>query len=410
MWVPLLATAAVGVGLAHWLYCIRRPTVTAGDADAVRAILSRCGALFRPYVPPPFFLGNGHVMTVLSSAIRTNPMRPLRRTLLQSSDGGVVAVDWLLGGAAAAGEPADSIVLEDSADAFIPAVHASKGVVLVLHGLTGSSRSPYISHVLRVLHDAGWTCAVMEARGCGLVGLRTEQMFSAGFTEDLRMAAAVVRRTMLDDQPLVAIGYSLGGNILAKYLGEEGSRAPITAAMTVGSPTDLLATSAHMSRPVQRHFYSRVLVHGLQNYFRRNEAALRQSGRAPTLGAVNKCSTVQEFDAAVIVPIFRYRDVEEYYADASSSRLLHRVARPLLLVDAVDDVITGCPFRAQRIVDALAANPNLAFAQTRSGGHVGFLEWPPLCFWRAPCWTDRVALQFAEAVRQTCADTQCCGV
>lgn len=57
----------------------------------------------------------------------------------------------------------------------------------------------------------------------------------------------------------------------AQYLGEEGSRAPITAAMTVGSPTDLLATSAHMSRPVQRHFYSRVLVHGLQNYFRRNE-------------------------------------------------------------------------------------------------------------------------------------------
>jgi len=227
-----------------------------------------------------------------------------------------------------------------------------------------------------------------------------EQMFSAGFTEDVRQCAGLIKGLLHEGQPLIALGYSLGANILTKYLGEEGAATPVTAAVNISNPLDLNRVKEYMCRRTQRAVYNPVILKGLVDYYGRNEAVLRSTSKAPSVEEVEKCRSVHEFDTKVVVPLFGYRDLRHYYDDASSARLLHNVAVPLLLVDADDDVITGAPYRDPEAQAAVDRNPNLIFALTKTGGHVGHLQFPPLRFWRALTWSDAVVMQFVEAVRQ----------
>ena len=261
-------------------------------------------------------------------------------------------------------ETADGDVLDLD---FLPFRPGRPGV-LVLHGLEGSSRASYIRRMLRGADALGWNGAGLNFRSCGPSTQRFPRSYHSGETGDLRL---VVERLLgrWGGVPLAVIGFSLGGNVVLKYLGEEGERAIVAAAVAVSTPYDLGAAAAALDSPgFFPWIYRTRFLRSLQRKTARALARFPGAVDAAKLAAVRSFT---DFDDAVTAPLHGFRDARDYWARSSSSAFVPRIRVPTLLISSEDDPIapgTSIP-RA-----AIAANPVLTLVSTSRGGHVGFVE------------------------------------
>ncbi|MEJ2059635.1 MAG: hydrolase [Gammaproteobacteria bacterium] len=292
---------------------------------------------------PPRWFRNPHLQTLWPVLFKPRPKLPLQRERLELPDGDFLDLDW---GPVRQGP-----------------------LVLVLHGLEGSIRSHYASAIMHALIEAGYTAVLMHFRGCSGEPNRLPRAYTAGDTVDLAQVVEVIS-SRYPGKPLAAIGYSLGGNALLKWLGQTRDANPLTTAVAVSVPFDLSAGARRMKKGFSR-LYQRHLVGRLKRTIQRKQR-LGLMGRDHQPSRLRNLHTFLEFDDAITAPLHGYRDVHHYYGDASSRQYLKDISRPTLILHAEDD-----PFMFPDSVpnaEELSATTELELA--RYGGHVGFVAHP----------------------------------
>jgi len=198
---------------------------------------------------------------------------------------------------------------------------------------------------------------------------RAPRFYHSGETEDVGFVVGLLRERF-PTRPLMAIGFSLGGNILLKFLGEQGVKnaAPVSAAVAISVPYDLSAGAASLERGGMVRIYSGYFLRSLLAKAHAKEEIL---ANVLDLDAVRASTTIRDFDEATTARLHGFADAEDYYRNSSSNQFLQSVRIPTLLLHSRDD-----PFLSLEALplSAIEANPFLTLVLTDRGGHVGFFE------------------------------------
>lgn len=266
-------------------------------------------------------------------------------------------------------------------------------MVLVLHGLEGSSRRSYTLLLYRILLERGLRPVGMNFRGCSGEPNRTVRFYHSGETGDVRFVLRALQRRY-PGRRLGAAGYSLGGNVLLKHLGEAGGTPEpiVEAAVAVSVPFDLSAGADRLEEGAWGRLYTYYFLRMLRRKIRLKEALV--TGHVDVAEALS-APTLRGFDEVATAPIHGFESARDYYTRSSSARFVARVETPTLLLQSRDD-----PFLPESAIpeEAIRDNPYLLAGITEKGGHVGFVEGPP---WSPRFWAEEEAARFlAHRLRQ----------
>ncbi len=289
----------------------------------------------------PFWLYNGHADTLFAKSLQSPPPAYRRELLPDSSGETVVAYDFV-----------------DSPDSDAP-------LVVMFHGLEGSSRSHYAVEMMKAVQHKGWHGVVAHFRGCGGVTNTAPFFYHSGDTHEIGFMLATLAARYRE---IYTVGISLGGNALAKYLGEQGrlnadARQTLPrAAAVVSAPVDLTAAGSRFDRGLTRLLYTRYFLNSL---IPKAEAFARFQTASP----LSDCQTLGDFDDLFTAPLHGFADRHDYYRRASSKPFLRDVDTPLLLLNAVNDPFLP-PAALPTESDVSAA---VTLLQPPHGGHVGFV-------------------------------------
>jgi len=301
----------------------------------------------------PWWYRGAHLQTVWGPLFRRFRVPRLTRERLDTPDGDFLDLDWLV---ERAGEP--------SAD-----TRPGAPLVVILHGLEGSSRSHYVSGLLRETAGLGLDGVVLNFRSCSGELNRVERLYHSGETSDLDwVIAALLARDPA--RRIGLVGVSLGGNVALKWLGERGvdAPAPVVAAAAISTPFDLAACAGVLDRGFARALYTSDFLRTMKAKIRAKASLF--DGRVDVARAL-RARTFTEYDRAVTAPLYGFVDERDYWTRSSSRRYLATIRRPCLLISAVND-----PFMPASSLphEAVAASPWLEALFPAEGGHAGFLE------------------------------------
>lgn len=299
---------------------------------------------------PAWWLGSPHLQTLWPTFFRSRPNLPLKQERLELADGDFIDL------------------------ACYPRKHSP--VVLFIHGLEGSLHSHYARPLLKALHDAGFSCVFMHLRGCSGTPNRLARSYHSGLTSDVREVIAHLRDT--GRNPSAAIGISLGGNLILKYLGESGALSGLQAAVAVSVPFQLQQCAQKLEQGFST-IYGKYLTNKLKRSYR-NKFSTTQS---PLDVDVEKIDTVFNFDNRVTAPLNGFFGAKDYYTQSSSGQFLREIRTPTLIIHSRDD-----PFMYPETApteDMLSDSVELEL--TAKGGHVGFISGNAP--WKPQYWLDR---------------------
>ncbi len=291
----------------------------------------------------PRWLPGGHLQTLYPYfALRRAPP-PLRRERVDTPDGDFIDFDWLDG-------PEDA------------------PLVVLFHGLEGCSRSHYATALLQHLRTRAWRGVVAHFRGCSGEPNRLARAYHSGDADEIDWMLRRLRRH--GRSPMFAVGVSLGGNALLKWLSREGAGAGalLDAAAAVSAPVDLMAAGHRLGRGFNRLY----ALHFLRTMKRKS---LGKLARFPGLfhrERIARARSLHAFDDAYTAPVHGFRDVGDYWTRASSKPELGRIGLPTLIVHAHND-----PFLPGSHLPPRAALPDCVVCEiTGGGGHAGFATGP----------------------------------
>lgn len=292
------------------------------------------------------------MQTLWPTLLRRGPYVHLETERLELPDGDFVDLHWTVGD--------------------------GRAIVIVLHGLEGCSQSPYTRGLLQALQQQGLRAVVMHFRGCSGTPNRLPRSYHSGDTADL----AYLVHTLSAREPctpLAAVGYSLGGNVLLKWLGETGLEAPLSAAVAVSVPFSLAEAAQRVNSGFSRLYQWKLL----RSMRRRIAAKLKQMPLPIKTSSLSQLRSFRQFDDCVTAPLHGFHNADHYYAVASSRQYLRAIAVDTLILHACDD-----PFMTAAAVpmhSELSARVELELYPR--GGHVGFIagHWP----WRPHYWLEQ---------------------
>ncbi len=321
------------------------------------------------YVPPRGLRG-GHRQTVVPSFFREVSGVRYRRQRLELDDGDFLDLDVL---------PASGMTTHRASGAG-----GSTRAVLIAHGLEGTSERPYVRGMSKAFARRGWDAVAWNHRGCSGEPNRLARAYHSGTTEDL--AAVVDWALARGYRSLVLVGFSLGGNVTLKYVGDKAKNiAPeVACAVGISVPVDL-AGSAQTMKAIDRRPYMRRFIGSLA---RKAEEKASRFETAPDPSPIRAMRSFAEFDAHVTAPLHGFDSAEDYWARSSALRVLEQVAVPTLLLNARND-----PFLAPTCFPEDIANPLFRLVAPEAGGHCG---WPqrPLA---GELWSETVTTRWVEA-------------
>lgn len=287
---------------------------------------------------PAWWLPGPHLQTLYPSLFRRRIIPPLSRQRFELPDGDFLDIDWT--------GPANG------------------RQVLVLHGLEGSLESHYAGALLARLNAAGYHAGLLYFRGRSGEPNRLQRSYHSGDTADLDHVVRTLRETRAHAD-VALVGFSLGGNVLLKWLGEQGKAAPVRAAVAVSVPFDLDRAARRLDQGFSRVYRNHLLA-------KLRRAVIGKSARLPPpvpLEQLPRLRSFHAFDDAITAPLHGFAGVADYYGRSSSGQYLGTIQVPTLILQARDD-----PFLPP---DALPAEGELAAAVTlelsEHGGHVGFV-------------------------------------
>jgi hypothetical protein len=262
----------------------------------------------------------------------------------------------------------------------------SDRVAVVAHGLEGSSQRPYVLGLVKAFNDAGWDAVAWNFRGCSGEPNRKLRSYHSGASEDL---TAVIDHVVSRDRyrSIALAGFSMGGNIVLKYLGELGGRLgpAICGAAVFSVPCDLESAALQMGRPANA-FYMKRFLRMLHGKIRAKMELF--PGQVDDRG-YGRMRTFHEFDDRYTAPLCGFENARDYWTRASSRPLLPAIRVPTLLVNARDDPFLAEPcYPYREAVD----HPLLFLETPPSGGHVGFVASGNSGSW----WVETRAVEFVE--------------
>ncbi|PWA50446.1 hypothetical protein CTI12_AA472430 [Artemisia annua] len=446
------------------------------SGGALDSFLPGFTTLDRPYDAYPVICSNTHVETIFANKLRSTPYVRFRRECLRMKDNGVVSLDWVAG---------DNHCLSPKSP-----------ILILLAGLTGGSGEAYIKHMLLRARNKGWRVVAFNSRGCGNSPVITPKFYSASFTGDIG-EVIVELSSRYPDANLYAAGWSLGANILVRYLGQEGDRCLLSGAVSLGNPFNLVLTDegfhkgfnnvydktlgASLSKIFRRHaslfegiegeynipaalnsksvrefddsftrdanlyaagwslganilvrylgqegdrcllsgavslgnpfnlvltdegfhkgfnnVYDKTLGASLSKIFRRHASLFEGIEGEYNIPAALNSKSVREFDDSFTRVSFGFKSVDDYYLKSSSSNSIKHVRTPLLCIQAANDPIApnkGIP--REDIED----NPNCMLIVTPKGGHLAWVAGDEAPF--GASWTDPVVMDFLEYLEKT---------
>ena len=309
-------------------------------------------------------------------------LQTIRNTLFNRLGLGVDLEPW----------PAErlSLAMEDgTGDALMAMLHrpssgADGPLAVLAHGLTGCEDSAYLRNSAHSLLRAGFPVLRLNLRGAGPSRLACRREYHAGRSEDLRAALARLPADAMAGG-VVAIGYSLGANMLLKYLGEEGAGAGMRAAVAISAPIDLKSAQLRIMAPRNR-VYHRYMLDRMKIECTEGRDGVSEEERAAVLAA----DSVYAFDDVFVARRNGFGTADGYYSACSAERFLPAIRVPTLVIHAHDD--PWIPVDAYLRHD-WSANPCLTPLLPESGGHVGFHGRGD-----RRAWHDRCALAFFKAM------------
>ncbi len=288
---------------------------------------------------PAWWLSNPHLQTIWPVFTRRQFQMAIRRERIELSDGDFLDLDWVGG--------------------------TQGPIIIVLHGLGGSINSPYAQGILTQIAQAGWRGVLMHFRGCSGEPNRLARFYHSGETGDLDYIVNLLQQREPQTQ-LAAIGYSLGGSVLLKWLFETRQRNPLDCAVAVSVPFDLAKSANHMSVGV-----SRLYQWWLLSQLRENVRTKFSDRAAPfDLNDIDKCRDFWTFDDVITAPLHGFRDAKDYYKHSSARQYLGDIKTKTLIVHSIDD-----PFMSRDTIplaNELSASTILELCN--GGGHVGFIS------------------------------------
>lgn len=299
------------------------------------------------FFTPSFLLKNRHIQTLYSSLFKKVPTHDFDIEIFELSDGDFIECYWY----------------------NKRETNSNKPIVLLFHGLTGSYKSSYILGTMRELDKNSYNSVLVHFRSSSGVMNRKPNSYHSGKTDDA-MEFIKSLKDRFTDSKIFAIGYSLGGNVLLKMLGEMADASPIHAAISISAPMQLDICSNQMNRGFSR-FYQHLLLKDLNK-------SLEQKYKTHDMKSlinldikdIKKLSTFWEFDNAYTAPIHGFASAQDYYTKSSSKQFLKHIKTNTLVIHALDD-----PFTTPEILpkeDELSRYVKLEIHQ--KGGHVGFVE------------------------------------
>ncbi len=271
---------------------------------------------------------------------------------------------------------------DDSGDRLAAALHRPPGttsarpLVVLIHGLSGCEQSHYMVRTAAYLLALGFTILRLNLRGAGASRPYCRFQYYAGRSDDFADALAALPLD-LTKAGVVAIGYSLGANMLLKYLGERGSDAPLKGAIAVSAPLDLAATARRMMWR-RNSLYQRYLLRHMRAESLGDGAELTSKERA----VIKAARSIWEFDHRFSAPRNGFRGAEDYYERNAAKRFLDGIAVPTLVIHALDDPwIPPEPY----VGYDWRGNPSLIPLLPPQGGHIGFQGRDPRTSWHDLC-------------------------
>lgn len=311
------------------------------------------------YQPPPL-MSNGHFQSVFPTlARRINGVQYVRERI-DTPDGDFLDLDWSRVG--------------------------SRKVAIISHGLEGHSRRHYVLGMVRALNAHGWDACAWNFRGCSGEPNRTLKFYHSGATYDLE---TVVRHIQKPDAytEIALMGFSLGGNLTLKYLGEKRSAIPnqISRAVTFSVPLDLSSSSRKIGHWTNRPYMIRFL-RSLHQKIREKMVLFPHDLSDADYGEIKN---FKDFDDRYTAPLHGFKNAEDYWHKCSAKPELGKISIPTLIVNAQDDPFLPEPCYP---VEAAQTNPNLFLEMPFAGGHVGFMSFND----DGEYWSERRALAFLE--------------
>ncbi len=310
------------------------------------------------YYKPPAYLQNGHLQIFLSIFLQRPESLPYVRERIETPDGDFLDLDWIQA--------------------------ESPRLAILCHGLEGSSRAGHIVGMAAALQKRGWDVLAWNYRSCGGTPNRTARLYHSGATDDLDTVVQHALRNH-SSQQIALIGFSLGGNLLLKYLGERPSNPRITKAVAFSVPVDLAGSATQLAAPHNRIY----MMHFLKTLREKIRAKRELLPSTLPFERLNRIRTFHEFDEAFTAPIHGFSGAADYYARSSAQAYWDGIKIPTLLVNARND-----PFLSPSCfpTEAAAAHPHLFLETPRSGGHCGFIPQNR----QGECWSESRALTFLE--------------
>jgi predicted alpha/beta-fold hydrolase len=301
----------------------------------------------------PFFLFSGHLETIYPAILRDVNLT-YERERITTSDNDFLDLDWVK--------------------------KQSKKLVIISHGLEGNSTRAYVKGMARALSLKGFDILAWNFRGCGDEMNRQLRFYHSGATDDLD---AVVRHGIdRGYSEIFLIGFSLGGNLTLKYLGERQAHNPIVKAAVFSTPLDLYTSCLKISKP-SNQIYARRFLTSLKQKILCKSALVA----GLDLKGLEQISTILEFDDRYTAPLHGFQDALDYYKKCSSINFLESIGIPTLIVNAQND-----PFLSELCypVTECKCHRYIKFENPRHGGHVGFAQFNKNGLY----WSEERALSF----------------
>ncbi len=307
----------------------------------------------------PLWLANKHLETIYPALFRPDAQIEAERERLELSDGDFLDLDWYKQG--------------------------SDKLIVLSHGLEGSSTSPYLKWMAKRLFAQGWDVLAWNYRGCSDTPNRLMRFYHSGESNDLRsmLALAVYPKPYTD---VALIGFSVGGNITMKYLGEQGNdlEPRLRCALAFSVPCDLTASAVQLAK-WQNSLYMKRFMDSLKKKMCEKATRFPQIDTAP----LKNMRTFDLFDEIYTAPLHGFKNASEYWRLNSSKPFIQHIKLPTLLISAAND-----PFLTAECFPLEEAQkmPNFSLEMPKHGGHCGFSQFNNTGFY----WSEERSVEFIQ--------------
>lgn len=304
---------------------------------------------------PSLFLRNGHFNTIFTTLYKKDPDINYQRVTISTHDEDRLDLDEMSG--------------------------QHKKLAILCHGLEGSSRSKYIQRTALILSEKGWDISAVNYRGCSGRNNLKPQLYHSGWTPDID---TIVRHYTDRYEKIALIGFSLGGNLIMKYIGDGIYSLPenLIAGIAISAPVDLYSSSFALIRKENILYTNRFLKSLHQKLVEKNQ----QFPEIFDLTLFSDINNLRDFDDVYTGPLNGFDGADDYYKKCSAGQFLEEVKIPALILNAKDD-----PFLSETCLPDIQ-NPKITTLYPSYGGHVGFYKSGEYC------WSEKVIASFLSHV------------